>query len=193
MASVSVCTDVKCGGPEQLRGPRPRQGPGLGPGGRPGVRPPRLGLPSPRPKGCARAQTPGLGQVAVGVLLPIHSLQILLLDKNVNAFLRVVFRGGRGREEKEKHIYRREREGFSHPSRAAPSHFPQSPLAPRGFPPPPSGLRRGRTPGFCVKRPRGSVSRGCRPPRAQKEPRLRDGPPTGLRTCRRLPGRRCSL
>lgn len=106
MASVSVCTDVKCGGPEQLRGPRPRQGPGLGPGGRPGVRPPRLGLPSPRPKGCARAQTPGLGQVAVGVLLPIHSLQILLLDKNVNAFLRVVFRGGRGREEKEKHIYR---------------------------------------------------------------------------------------
>lgn len=29
----------------------------------------------------------GLGQVTVGVLLPVHSLQILLLNQNVNAFL----------------------------------------------------------------------------------------------------------
>ena len=72
MASVSVCTDVKCGGPEQPRG--------------------RAG---PQPRGRARAQTPGSGQVAVRVLLPVHSLQILLLDQNVDAFL------GAGSEEGE--------------------------------------------------------------------------------------------
>lgn len=160
----------------------------LGPGGRPGARPPRSGLPSPRLRGCARAQTPGLGQVAVGVLLPVHSLQILLLDQNVNAFLGVVFRGGRPRRERKAHLPTEER-GILPPFPGVPSSEggavslpaePPRPGAPHPRvshrPPQPAALgsQKGKEPpGFCVKRPRGSVSRGCRAPGGPRRSHVR--------------------
>ena len=39
---------------------------------------------------CPRSDSLGLSQETVGVLLPIHSLQILYLDQNVNAFLNLL-------------------------------------------------------------------------------------------------------
>lgn len=62
-----------------------------------------------------RSQTllEGLGQVTVGVLFPINSLQIFFLDQNVNAFLGIICLKRRGSEREEKQIYYQERQTVS--------------------------------------------------------------------------------
>lgn len=153
MASVSVFTDVKCGDPEQFSSPRARDGSlGLGPSRRSAWRRRRrrrlVSSPSfPRDEGLRRGQTPpgGLGQVTVGVLFTIHSLQIFLLDQNVNAFLGAIFRRGRGSERERKTCSGSERRRTSlHPWGTA--------VSPPGAPPP-------RLPSLQPHPPRGT----CRP------------------------------
>ena len=67
--------------------------------------PPPLVSILPTGRGAAPQSDPsggGLGQVTVGVLFTIHSLQIFFLDQNVNAFLGAIFRRGRGSERERK-------------------------------------------------------------------------------------------
>lgn len=92
----------------------------------------------PRDEGLRRGQTPpgGLGQVTVGVLFTIHSLQIFLLDQNVNAFLGAIFRRGRG-SEREKHVQGRNGDG--------PPSIPGAPPPPRPEPRPRGSRPSSRT------------------------------------------------